>query len=277
VSDDLTIGGRPPHPPPRRLRLGADAWALLADALTRAGAQLPPPLRVEDGPQLDAAQRDAALQAMREPGLLEGDSGDLLVDLHPSLRQSLLAHVEPLVVVDSRVGLGDALRAARHAVRGNLASGLARAQRPADEERLELGPVELSTMLVDDLVEDVLRGFGDLGGAPDREPLLLDAAVSLAAVKALADRRPDLAQAVLEQPAVPAPLRELAAGLQTVAQVAVTGPAGTRVLVALRLPDGWWTAALSQAEVALRPVGEDEAATEIATAVAGAITSGRAA
>jgi hypothetical protein len=276
VSDELAVGARPPHPPPRRLQLGADTWALLAEALARAGAQLPPPLRVEDGPALGDAQRAAALQAMREAGLVQGDSGELLADLHPSLRQSLLAHVEPLVLVDSRVGLGDELRAARHGVRGDLASGVAREQRPADEDRLELGPVELSTMLVDDLVADVLRGFGDLDAATDREPLRLDAAVSLAAVKALADRRPDLAQAVLGQPAVPA-LRELAAGLRAVAQVSVTGAAGARVLVALRLPDGWWTAALSDEDVALRPVGEDELVTDIATALAGAITSGKAA
>lgn len=271
MSDELTIGARPPHPPPRRVRLGADAWALLAAAIAHAGALLPSPLRADDGPALDDAQRQDALDALRDAGLVVGDSGDLLADLHPSLRQSLRAYAQPLVVVDTRVGLGDELRAARHAVRGDLASGLAREQRPLDAGRLELGPVELSAMLVDDLVDDVLRGFGELGGGPGREPLRLDAAASLAAVEALAGGREDLARAVLDTPAVPAPVSELAAGLRAVAQVSVSGAAGTAVLVALRLQDGWWTVEPDGEDVLLTPAGADELATAIATAIAGAL------
>jgi hypothetical protein len=191
------------------------------------------------------------------------------------VRESLLAHLQPLVLVDTRVGLGDDLRAARHAVRGDLASAIAREQRPAGADRVELGPVELSAMLVDDLVADVLRGFGDLDAEPGREPLQLDAAASLAAVEALAGQRADLAQAVLEQPVLPAPLSALAGGLLAVAQVAVSGAGGTEVLVAMRLPDGWWTAGLADEEdVLLTPVGEDDLATQIATAIAGAVRSG---
>jgi hypothetical protein len=269
---ELSVG-RPPHPPPRRITLGADAWVLLAEAITRAGAQLARPLRIEDGPALDDAQRAGTLEALHAAGLLRGESGDLLADLHPSVRESLLAHVAPPALVQSRSGLGDELRFARHALRGELACGLARDQQPLGDERVQLGPVELTAMVVDDLVEDILRGFGDLGGAPDREPLQLDAAVSLATVRALADERPDLAQAVLEQPAVPPTLRELAAGLLAVAEVAVAGSGGTEVLTAMRLADGWWTAALTGEDVVLDPVGEDELTRMIAQALAGAITA----
>jgi hypothetical protein len=269
----LSADPRPQHQPPRRVRLGADAWLLLAEAVSAAGAALTPPFRIADGPVLDDAQRAAATAALRGSALVTGDGGDLLADLHPSVRESLLAHVQPQALIDSRVGLGDALRAARHAVRGELASAVAREQRPAGERLLELGEVELSTMLVDDLVADVLRGFGDLGGAAGREPLALDAAMSLAVVDALADGRADLARALLERPALPAPLEQLADGLQAVAQVAVAGPTGAQVLVAMRLADGWWTAAIAEQDVQLIPVAEDDLVTEIAAALTTALWS----
>jgi hypothetical protein len=129
-------------------------------------------------------------------------------------------------------------------------------------------------MLLDDLASDVLRAFGDLDGDPARESLRMDAAVSLAAVEALAGARPDLAQAVLEQPAAPALLHELAAGLLAVAQVTVAAANGMQVLVALRLDDGWWSTALVDDDVLLDPVGEDELVSWLAAALTSALTAG---
>lgn len=266
----LTVGLRPRHPPPRRVPLGSDAWALLVE-VALAGVALPPPFRLKDGPALDATQHAATVAALRDAGLLRGDGADLLADLDPSLRESLQMHARPQVVVDSSVGLGDAQRATRIAITGQLASAIARSQRPVDDDRLELGPIELSAMLLDDVASEVVRGFGDLDDQPDREPLQLDAAVSLAAVHALAGKRADLACAVLDRATVPAPLAELAAGLEAVARVDVGDRSGARVLIALRLDDGWWTAGLSGEDVVLRPVGEGELVTEIASALTSAL------
>ncbi len=268
----LTVGPRPPRPAPRRVQLGADAWSLLAQ-VTLAEAALQPPFRIEDGPPLDDVRRAATEDALRASGLAPGDSDDLLEDLHPSLRESLRCHAEPLVLVDTAVGLGERLWLARHAMRGELVCGVAREQRPSGEDALELGPVELTTMLVDDLATEVLRGFGDLAGEPDREPLVMDAAVSLAAVRALAEEHLDLAKAVLGTPAVPPPLRSLAAGLRAVAQVGVGGASGVRVLVALQLDDGWWRAGLDDENVVLQPVDEDDLVTDLAGALALAMRS----
>lgn len=272
MSDRLTIGPRPPHPPPRRVRLGADAWALLAEAL--ADAELPPPFGVDDGPTLGPAQRAAAIAALRAAGVLAGDGATLLDDLRPAVREGLLLHAQPAAVVDASVGLGTTLRAARYAVGGQLVSGLVREQRPGDDGGLELGPVELGTLLIDDLAADVLRGFGDLAGEPGRAPLRLDAAISLAAVHALADERPDVARAVLRAAELPAPLQQLAAGLRAVARVDVAGADAIRVQLAVRLADGWWTVALERDDVLLQPVGEDELVIAIASALAGALTAG---
>ncbi|MEA2154734.1 MAG: hypothetical protein QOE11_874, partial [Solirubrobacteraceae bacterium] len=138
MSDELLIGARPPHPPPRRVRLGADAWVLLAAALARAETRMPPPFGVDEGPALDGDQHAATLAALRAAGLVAGDSGDLLADLHPSLRESLRAHEHPLVLAETRVGLGDELSIARHAVRGELVSAIVREQRPLGGGRIEL-------------------------------------------------------------------------------------------------------------------------------------------
>lgn len=267
----LTVGRRPPHPPPRRVQLGGDAWVLVAEVLPDVA--LPVPFRPQDGPPLDAEQRAALEQILRDAGLLTSDDPNLLDSLRPALRDGLLTHSQPLVVVDASVGLGERQRITRLAIGGHLASGLVREQRPAAADELELGPVEISVMLIDDVATEVLRGFGDLGGEPDREPLQLDAAVSVAAVHALGDHHSDLARAVLGRPAVPAPLRALADGLQVVAQIAVAGDSGTRVLVALRTADGWWTVGMSDEDVVLRPVGEDELVTDIASALAVALCS----
>jgi hypothetical protein len=274
VSTKLTVGPRPPHPPPKRIQLGSDAWVLLAETL--ADAVLPPPFRTEDGPTLDAEQREATQRALRDAGLLPGDSGDLLADLDPAVRESVLTHVHPRVTVAVSVGLGEAMRAARIAVLGELACALSREQRPVGDDQLDLGPVELSALLIDDVAKEVVRGFADIGGAPDGAPVRLDAAVSLAAVYALADGRIDLARAVLGRPEVPQPLTDLAAGLQAVARVEIASAVGTRILVALQVGDGWWTIGLSGEDVLLRPVGEPELVSEIAAGLVGALMSGAA-
>jgi len=268
----LTVGSRSEHAPPRRIELGADAWVLVASAAL-ADAGLPAPFRVQDGPELDPALRDATERMLRDVGLLTGARGDVAADLDPALSETLRCQADPAVVVDSSVGLGDAQRAARHAIRGRLACGLVREQRPVGDDALDLGPVEVSAMLSDDVVAEVLRGFGDLSGDPAREPLQLDAAVSLAAVHALADNREDLAQAMLERPTVPHPLRELADGLRAFARVEVADRSKARVLLALRLDDGWWMLGLDGEDVLLRPVVEDDLVVELVTALTGAMTS----
>lgn len=76
--------------------LGADAWVLLAEAPAGAGAELAPPFRVQDGPRSTTRSATPHATRCRAAGLLQGD------------------------------GDGDELRAARHALRGDLASAIAR-------------------------------------------------------------------------------------------------------------------------------------------------------
>lgn len=271
----LTLGTTAPRPAPRRVTLGADGWVLLAETIAGAAA-LAPPFRVQDGPPLQSADRAAARRALRDAGLLTGHSGSLPDDLHASLRESLLVYARPLVVIDASVGLGDAQRVERIAVGGQLACGLVREQKPAGADALDLGPVHVTAMLVDDVATEVVSGFGDLNGEPGRLPLRLDAATSLAAVRALGNRRTDLAQAALGAAEIPPPLQELAKGLRSFARVDVASPVAARVLLALLTGDGWWSLDMSGEDVVMRPAGEDELVTMIANSLLGALRDDRA-
>jgi hypothetical protein len=261
--------GAAARPGPRRIRFGADAWAvLLAQA---KGLRLSAPFGADDGPALDDAQRGAAEAALRSSPVVPGSTGDLLADLHPSVRASLLIQVQPTLVVDTRVGLGGDVRTARHALAGPLASGLQRAVRSHGSQQAELGPVELSTMLAEDLVPEVLGVLGDLSGPAGRTAVEMDAATSVAAVSALQNGRDDLAQAIAPDEQAAPVLRALAHGLQSIAIVEVAGADQVQMLVAMRTGYGWWRLDLSGSDVLLAPVGEQELSTDATLAVAAAL------
>jgi len=249
-----------------RVHLGADAWALLASALP--DAVLPHPFRSQDCPQLDAAARTATERALRDAGLLVGRSGDLLADLAPWMSAAMAALARPTRVVDSSVGLGDMLRIGHHALRGDLAAGLVRSQRPAGDDALELGPVELSAVDAEDLGSEALRGFGTLDGGAERRPVTLDAAASAEVADALDGTRADVALAVIERRALPPTPDARAQTLRAVARVDVVSAAGRRLIVAVRVADGWWVVDRPAEGVTLRPAGEVELAAALAAATA---------
>jgi len=253
---------------PRRVEFGADAWLVLVAAVP--GVRLPAPFRAEDGPALSPEQQEAAERALRASGVVPGTGGDLLADLHPSLRTSLLVHAAPQLVITSAVGLGGDHRIARHAMAGPLASAVSRRQRPV-EGGLQLGPVTLSTMSRDDLATDVVRGLEGLSGRPDRQVLTIDAAEALAVVRALGEGKLGVALAIVDGADVPAPLDRLAGGLRSVARIDLTTAQGTRVLLALATEDGWWTAMMAFGDLELRPVDEDALVVELASALAGTL------
>ena len=258
------------NPGPRRVTLGADAWAVLvAEA---HGLQLPAPFGPGDGPALEPAQHAAAVRALRSSALLVGDSGDLTADLHPSLRASLLVQVSPEFVIESRVGLGAEARIAHHAVQGSLASALSREQRVVDG-RAELGPVTWSTMLVDDVATDVVDLFQVPDAPPAGDVLEIDPAVALAAIRALRAGRTDVAAAVVDQETVPDPLPAATEGLRSVARVDVSGPAGTTVLMAVCADGGWWAATIGGGDLELRPVDRTGLVSAVAGLLAGVLLS----
>lgn len=250
----------------RRVTLGADAWAVLVSE-ARA-LHLPAPFGPGDGPALTPEQREAAVGALRSSALVVGDSGDLVADLHPSLRASLLVQVNPAFVIESRVGLGADARIAHHAVQGNLASAFAREQRVVGD-RAELGPVTWSTMLVDDVATDVVDPFDVPDTPAEGDVLEIDPAVALAALRALRAGRTDVAAAVVDQETVPDPLPAATEGLRAVARIDVTGPAGTTVLMAVCIDGGWWTATIGGGDLELRPVDRAGLVSAVAGLLAG--------
>lgn len=270
--------------PPRRLVLAADAWQVLCEQL--GGLVLPPPLRAVDGPELDDAQRRAALAALRAAGVIGPEpTHDLVATLHPSVRASLTVHLAPQVVIDTTVRRGRERRTARHAAAGLLAAGLARTTVDVDAGR-DTGPVELSTMLLDDLAADVARTFGELAPIGHRPAARLDAAASLAVVRALQEDRPEaaavaaaVAAAGAADPAddeVPAALTAIADGLRAVARVELAGGGRRFGLMAVDTELGWWQAHLTGEDVVLRPLDEDVLVTRLAAALTSVLVGGAA-
>lgn len=277
--------------PPRRLLLGADAWQVLVEQL--GGLALPAPLRAEDGPRLDLAQRTAATAALRTAGLLDAAPGpDLLATLHPSVRAGLTVHLVPQVVVDSVVQRGPERRAARHAAAGLLASGLVRTTVEVPGGR-DTGPVELATLRLEDLAAEVVRVLGHLPPVGDRRPVRLDAAASLAAVRALKEDRPDAAAAVAaaglaavrrddgraagsegDATVVPDVLVALADGVRAVARVELSGSGRRLAIIAVETVGGWWQAQTADEDVVLRPLDADGLVTRLAGALAAALAVG---
>lgn len=267
-----------PYEPPRRLVLGADAWQVLCDQL--GGLVLPPPLRAVDGPALDDAQRAVALAALRDAGVLAAEpADDVAAALHPSVRASLTVHLAPRLVIDTTVRRGSERRTARHAAAGPLASGLARTTVEVGGGR-DTGPVELSTMLLDDLAADVARTFGALTPVGHRQAARLDAAASLAVVRALQDDRPDAAAAVAaaggESEPVPDALMAIADGLGAVARAELAGAGRRFGLMAVETERGWWQVHLTGEDVVLRPLDEDVLVTRLAAALSAVLVGGAA-
>lgn len=252
--------------------LGADAWILLSGAA--AGVDWPPPFGPADGPELTAGQRDAAERALRASALVTGDSGDLVADLHPSIRASLLVHAAPMAVVDLRAGLGEDQRVARYALQGEIASAVARDVRAAGDGGVELGPVTLAALPVEEVVPGILAALGDLDGLPDREPLTLDAAEALALARALAGDEPDLAGAIAAD-GIPEPIAELAGGLRAVARIDLAGAGRAAVLVLVRGDGGWWRATIAGEALDLEPVDAATLASDLAGEL-GDLLTGRA-
>lgn len=250
-----------PAPVPRRVTLGADAWAVLLAEAT--AVRLPEPFGVDDGPELTPAQYDAAAAALRASDAVTGDSGALISDLHPSLQASLMAQLAPDIVIDSRVGLGADARIARHVIQQGLGSALTREQRVTDDGAA-LGPVTWSTMLVDDVATDVVAALDAPDTPPAGETLELDPAVALATLQALRDGRPDVAAAVVEEETVPEPLLHAATQLDATARIDVRGRTRVGVLMAVCVDGGWWTATLGGGQLELRPVGRTDLVTDVA-------------
>lgn len=252
------------RPAPRSLVLAPGAWDLLVGAAR--GLHLPAPFGLAGrvGSDEDSeADADAAERALRRSGAAPGGTGDLLADLHPSLRAGLLVHLGPVAVVDTAVACGDDLVVSRHALAGPLVSGLLRPVRlhqggrdVGAVEEARLGPVTLSALLVDDLagaVLDLLPGLAERANGPSVD---VDAGTSVAWARLLHEGRPELAAQLLD-PAQAAVLRGLS-GVLDVAQVQVAVPgASRRRLVAVRAQDGWAQASAAGGEVLLRPAGRD--------------------
>lgn len=253
---------------PRRVVLGADAWQLVVREL--GGLALPMPLRAKDGPDLDAAQEAAALAALTASGVLTGRRP--LEDLHPSLRAGLLVHLRPGVVLDTVVQRGPERTTSRHAVAGVLASGLLRRTVEVAGGR-RTGPVELSSLLVDDLAAEVVGVLGELPPVGDRAALTLDAAASVAVVRALRDGRREVAAALTGRQ-VPGALEAVAGGVEAVARVELAAPGRRRGLVLLGTAQGWWSVHTTGADVVLRPVDTDVLVRQVATAFTAMLTAG---
>jgi hypothetical protein len=248
------------------IRLGADAWSVLSAQL--GGLRLAAPF-LPGEPVLDAPQRAAAEAALRASPVVPGTSGRLADDLAPAVKRALLAHALPEVLVVTQAGLGDDVRAARHALQAGLVGVLRREQR-AEGDGVALGPVEVAALSAEGLVPDVLDVLGDFGGAAGREAVELGAAEAAAMARALADGRAGLAEAVAGGP-VPGVVAQLAGGLRAIAQVSVAAAGGVHVVVLVRTDDGWWHAAGGLERLVLEPVDADALATLLAGEVAAAL------
>lgn len=260
---------------PRSVVLGADAWAVLR----AAAPALLLPAAFDAGPALAPEQADAAGRALRASAVVPGAGGDLVEDLHPSVRASLLLHLAPGVVVDTLVGLGAEVRVGRFAAAGLLASGL---------QRTRLGPVTLTTVPVEalaPLLAGLLPGLGDAAptgaastdavptdappsGAPLPGVVRLDAAVAAAVAQAVGEGRTDLAAGLLDGP-VPRALGPLSA----TALLVVGGAGARRGLLCLRTPHGWRSARLSEDDLELRPLSRAGLVTDLAAALGGALAA----
>lgn len=253
---------------PRRVVLGADAWQLVVREL--GGLALPMPLREQDGAELDAAQETAALRALNASGVLTGFRP--LEDLHPSLRAGLAVHLRPAVVLDTVVQRGPERTTARHAVAGVLASGLRRTTVELAGGR-RTGPVEVSSLLVDDLATEVVGVLGELAPVGDRTAMTVDAATSLAVVRAVRQGRPEIG-AALTGGQVPGVLDAVAGGVVGVARIELAGLRRRRGLVLLETAQGWWSVHTSGEDVVLRPVDTDVLVMQVATALTATLTAG---
>lgn len=273
---------------PRRLLLGADAWQLLVQQL--GGLALPAPLRAADGPDLDDGQQAVAHRALHAAGVLTGspvEGADLLAALHPSVQASLTVHLAPQVVIDTVVRRGPERRTARHAAAGVLASGLVRSTVEVPGGR-QTGPVELSTLLLDDLVAEVAGNLGELPPVGARRAARLDGAASLAVVRALREGPEHTAAAVAaagsapqtaadpDAGPVPDALVAVAGGLTAVARVDLTAAGRHLGLVALDTDQGWWQVHTTGEDVVLRPLDTGALVTQVATALTAVLTGGAA-
>ena len=286
----MTAPATASHEAPRRLVLGADAWQLLVEAL--GGLSLPAPLGADDGPDLDDGQQAVARAALSAAGVLTGSpaaGADLLAALHPSVRASLTVHLAPQLVIDTTVQRGAERRTARHAAAGVLAAGLVRTTVEVQGGR-DTGPVELSTLLLDDLAAEVARAFGELPPIGDRRPARLDAAASLAVVRALREQRPEAAASVAaagtpagdsaaagtEAGEVPGALTAVAGGMRAVARVDLAGAGRHLALVAVDTDQGWWQVHAAGEDVVLRPLDADTLVTRLAAALTAVLAGGAA-
>lgn len=138
----------------RRVVLGADAWQVLLERYPGLG-DLPAPLRLEDGPVLDAVQRGAAASALRHAGLLGPDRRGA-PGLHRTLQACLLVHLRPAACLDVVVVAGPRRTTGRFASAGPLAAGLLRGTHDGSSRR-RTGPVELVACLAHDLPGEVWR------------------------------------------------------------------------------------------------------------------------
>ncbi|MCU1692649.1 MAG: hypothetical protein JWM64_1740 [Frankiales bacterium] len=234
------------EPSNRSVVLGADAWTVLRTA----AAALPLPAGFAGGP-LTPDQVAAAERALRASAVVPGDTGDLLADLHPSVRASLLLHLGPLGRVRTAVGLGRDVEVSETAVGPVLSSSL---------RRRGAGPVTLTTLLTSDVAAHVAGLLPGLVPGPDgREVVVRDAAIAVAAGRAAEQGAEELARLLADGDVPPALV-----GLEQVARVDVGG----RLLLALRTGDGWRTARLAGEDLVLTPLDADRLVTDVAAALA---------
>lgn len=275
-----------PAPPPARVVLGPEAWVVLLEQA--AGVRLPDPFGRAAGPELTDDARRLALEQLRASPLVTGSDDPLVPDLHPSIQATLTAAAAPQLRVAAAVRRGDVQEAALVLLAGPLAAGLRRTLTDDGSDRLLLGPVELSTLLLEHVAQEVVAAFGETGGAEDRQGVRVDAVASIAAVRALEAGREPLAGAALSGAAlsgaappgpalsapVPAALRAIAGGVEAVARVDVTTARNARVLLWVRTADGWWRVRTSSQDVVLAPVDRDGVLTDLASALTGALLEG---
>ena len=270
-----------PAPPPARVVLGPEAWVVLLEQA--AGVRLPDPFGRAAGPELTDDARRLALEQLRASPLVTGSGGPLVPDLHPSIQATLTAAAAPQLRIAAAVRRGDVQEDALVLLAGPLAAGLRRTLTDDGSDRLLLGPVELSTLLLEHIAQEVVAAFGETDGAEDRQGVRVDAVASIAAVRALEAGREPRAGAALSGAAppgpalsapVPAALRAIAGGVEAVARVEVTTARNARVLLWVRTADGWWRVRTSSEDVVLAPVDRDGVLTDLAIALTGALLEG---
>lgn len=261
----------PAPPPPARVTLGPQAWVVLLEAA--AGVHLPSPFDAASGPRLDEAARELALRQLQESSLVPGSSGHLVRDLHPSILATLAVAAAPFVQIATAVRRGDEQDQGLLCLTGQLCAGLRRTLVDDGSDRLLVGPVELTTLLLEQAVDQVALLLGDLTSASGREAVTVDAATSVAAVRALESGREPVAKALLGGP-VPQVLASLAGGVERVARVEVTSTVVTRVLLWLRAGDGWWRVQMRTDDVVLTPVDRDDVLVDLTSALSAALVDG---